>query len=151
IMTLNILEDYLQTFPGCLVVVSHDRYFMDKLVDHLFVIGLDAEIKDFPGNYSEWRESIDDNIIPKTSSAPEVISEPKPQKNIEVSYNDQKELNRLEREIAKLENNKKQIMEKFIEFATDSNKIIELNKELSLIENKLEEKEIIWLELASKT
>lgn len=151
IMTLNILEDYLQTFPGCLVVVSHDRYFMDKLVDHLFVIGLDSEIKDFPGNYSEWRESVTSSDTAGKKSAESMTNTEivKPVAN-ELSYNDQKELNKLEREISKLEDKKQKLMAQFLEFATDAHKIITLNRELAELESQIEEKETYWMELAAK-
>lgn len=153
IMTLNILEDYLQTFPGCLVVVSHDRYFMDKLVDHLFVIGMDSSIRDFPGNYSEWRESAADqhDISDKPAPAQQVAA-PEGQKAVagELSYNEQKELNKLEREISRLEDKKQALMAQFLEFATDAHKINELNKELAELEAKIEEKESAWIELAAK-
>lgn len=155
IMTLNILEDYLQQFPGCLLVVSHDRYFMDKLVDHLFVLGDGSEIRDFSGTYTEWR----DNYVPqgeedkKPAAAKEDNSqtnEAEPKKGRELSYQEQKELSKIERDIEKLEAKKKDVLERFVTHSTDSAKLAELNIELKKIEEGIEEKEMAWMELADK-
>lgn len=155
IMTLNILEDYLQQFPGCLIVVSHDRYFMDKLVDHLFVLGDSKEIRDFPGTYTEWRDnylSQAEMYAPQSSAKAEAgaADTPEPKKARELSYQEQKELSKLEREIEKLEGKKKEVLDKFITYATDSGKLAELNIELKKIEEGIEEKEMAWMELADR-
>src|SRR5699024_902951 len=102
--TLNVLESFLLDFPGCLIVVSHDRYFMDKIVDHLFVFGK-GEIQDFPGNYSDYRAFSLQN--PSESTKKEETTAPKKEKEkttkTALSYHEQKEFKKLEREIAQLE------------------------------------------------
>src|SRR5690606_18548698 len=108
--TLNILEEFLQNYQGCIIIVSHDRYFMDKLVDHLFVFEGDGEVRDFPGNYSQYREWEKDQ---EKSKAPEVVAEEKPKepenKSRKMSFKEKRELELLEKEIESLENEKKQL------------------------------------------
>jgi len=117
IVTLNVLENFLMDFPGCLIVVSHDRYFMDKIVDHLFVFRGDGIIEDFPGNYSDFR--IYEDSSPKTKkSDTEAISKPKKDwksnnDKVKLSYNEQKEYQKLEKEIAKLEKERDTLQNKF--------------------------------------
>jgi ABC transport system ATP-binding/permease protein len=146
IMTLNILEDYLTTFPGCLIIVSHDRYFMDKLVDHLFVLGQGESLQDYPGNYSEWRETQSSSTpvknLDKTPAKTDILGLKK-----ELSYQQQKDLAKLEREISKLEEKKSQLNEQFVTHATNPDKMLSLNKELQLIQQAIEDKEMVWLSL----
>ncbi|MCJ7756574.1 MAG: ATP-binding cassette domain-containing protein, partial [Gillisia sp.] len=120
IVTLNVLENFLLDFPGCLVVVSHDRYFMDKIVDHLFVFKGNTEIQDFPGNYSDYREyeasQIPDNSAKTKDANP---SNNKQQKNNSdpvntLTYNEKKEFGKLEKEIVNLEKKKEKIQQKFL-------------------------------------
>src|SRR5690606_10462934 len=111
IVTLNVLESFLLDFPGCLIVVSHDRYFMDKIVDHLFVFRGEAAIEDFPGNYSDFR-SYENSVVIEKESKPSTENNKKTWKkdqNNALSYEEQKEYKRLERSIAKLEEEKKEI------------------------------------------
>ncbi|WP_323788732.1 ABC-F family ATP-binding cassette domain-containing protein [Psychroserpens sp.] len=153
IVTLNILEDFLLDFPGCLLVVSHDRYFMDKIVDHLFVFKGNGEIQDFPGNYSDYREY--DSLQPserkpeiKESSISEVNdTQNKAQK---LSYNEQKEYKNLESKIRSLELDKKALEEKFTDISLSQDKISELSQQLQSIINDIEEKEMRWFELSEK-
>lgn len=148
VITLNVLEEYLMQFPGCIIIVSHDRYFMDKIVDHLFVLDSDSgNVKDFPGNYTDFRlrqeqdrrESYDQEKVKD-------ISEVKEQSK--ATYEQRKAYNRVMKEIEKLEEKKKDIEAKFLDGSLPLEKITELSKELEGIKEKLEEKEMEWLELA---
>lgn len=153
IVTLNILEDFLLDFPGCLLVVSHDRYFMDKIVDHLFVFKGDGEVQDFPGNYSDYRDY-------ESSTPPETKSDNT--ENIEnnhkdiankaqkLSYNEQKEYKNLESKIRSLELDKKAIEAKFNDLSLSQDKINELSQQLQKIINDIEDKEMRWFELSEK-
>lgn len=149
ITTLNVLEDYLQNFDGCLMIVSHDRYFMDRLVDHLFVFEGNGRIRDFPGNYTDYREKIGIPVAelpskekPKTEDST-ATAKPKGRK---LSYNEQRELDLLEKEIPDLEDKKLQLQEA-LTLETEYDKLQELSKEIQTIEATLEEKEMRWLEL----
>ncbi len=148
IVTLNILEDYLLQFPGCLIIVSHDRYFMDKLVDHLFIFEGDGQIKDFNGNYSAYRDikREEQKVLPKVKKEAGVTSVKEEVRKL--SYNEKKEFNQLETDIDKLEKRKLQIAELFNDATLDQEKIKELSLELGNIQNDLELKENRWLELS---
>ncbi|MFT6441829.1 MAG: ATP-binding cassette subfamily F protein uup [Salibacteraceae bacterium] len=158
IMTLNILEDFLLDFPGCVIIVSHDRYFMDKLVDHLFVLEKDKlSIKDFPGNYSQWRDwkkaggdKIEVVAVKKEvekKSKPKNVSTDKPQK---MSFNEKREFGILEVDIEKLEKRKAEINKKFEKGIEDSDDMLKLSDELGEIIGGLEAKSDRWLELSDK-
>ncbi len=147
VVTLNVLEDYLMQFPGCIIIVSHDRYFMDKIVDHLFVLdGESGNVKDFPGNYSDYRIKAIEKSKDYSNAAPKVVSEEKQQKK--ASYEQRKAYNRVIKEIEKLELKKKEIEVLFMDSTLSVEKITELSQELSVLKEKLEEKEMEWLELA---
>ena len=151
IVTLNVLENFLLDFPGCLIVVSHDRYFMDKIVDHLFVFRGHGVIDDFPGNYSDFR-------VYEDSKPPQLESNSKPQKkqNIKVNassklnYNEQKELKNLESKLKSLEYDKKQLESKFEDVELDMETIEKLSKELQNLIQLIEEMELRWMELIEK-
>jgi len=152
IVTLNVLESFLLDYPGCLLVVSHDRYFMDKIVDHLFIFRGEGQIEDFPGNYSDFR-AYEDSAEPKTLS--NVSTEKTNWKqnnptNSGLNFNEQKEFNKIEREIKDLEYQKKQIENLFSEGKVADNDITSKANELQTIIQKLEEKEERWFELSSK-
>jgi len=152
IVTLNVLESFLLDFPGCLLVVSHDRYFMDKIVDHLFVFRGEGEIEDFPGNYSDFR-SYEDSAEPKnlnSVSTEKVSWKEKNTASAGLNFNEQKEFNKLEREIKDLEYNKKQIEQEFADGKVADDKIEAKANELQKIIKSLEEKEERWFELSSK-
>ena len=150
IVTLNVLENFLLDFPGCLVVVSHDRYFMDKIVDHLFVFKGNAEIEDFPGNYTDYR-------VYENSQAKEEKTESKPKTSWKapkagsvLTYNEQKEFKRLEKEIEKLEKEKRGLETQFTNPSLAADTITELSIELGKLNNSIEEKTERWFELSSK-
>ncbi len=152
IVTLNVLENFLLDFPGCLIVVSHDRYFMDKIVDHLFVFRGNGRIEDFPGNYSDFRTY--DQSKPKSDSPK---AEEKPKKNwkstdskVKLSYNEQKEYQKLEKEIGKLEADKEILQNQFATENWDGEEINKQSKRLQEIVNTIDEKTERWFELSAK-
>jgi ATP-binding cassette subfamily F protein uup len=151
IVTLNVLESFLLDFPGCLLVVSHDRYFMDKIVDHLFVFRGDGEIEDFPGNYSDFRAYEDSAYVAlkeENKADKKAWKQNNPVGNL--SFNEQKEFQKIEREIKDLEFEKKQIEQLFSDGKVADNAIEKKANELQVIIKKLEEKEERWFELSSK-
>lgn len=149
IVTLNVLENFLLDFPGCLIVVTHDRYFMDKIVDHLFVFRGQGVIDDFPGNYSDFRTYEDS--IPKESTENKTEKKQwKKDSNSQLSYNEQKELKNIESKLKTLEFNKKELETKFNNESLSPEKINELSAELQQIIETIEEKEFRWLELLEK-
>ncbi|MCK5824486.1 MAG: ABC-F family ATP-binding cassette domain-containing protein [Ichthyobacteriaceae bacterium] len=152
ILTLNVLEDFLQDYPGVLLVVSHDRYFMDKIIDHLFVFEGDGIIRDFPGNYSDYREYSKLEKQEKSAIEKEKSSKGKKDtdRKVKLSYSESKEFKNLENDIKKLEANKAKISLKFETENLDSEKIQALTVEISEIDKKIENKEERWMELSMK-
>ncbi len=151
IITLNVLENFLLDFPGCLIVVTHDRYFMDKIVDHLFIFRGQGVIDDFPGNYSDFRTYEDSS--PKNIDKPEKKTEKKQWKkdnNSLLSYNEQKELKNIESKLNALEHDKKELENKFHDESLSTEEINELSTQLQQIINTIDEKELRWLELLEK-
>jgi len=152
IVTLNVLESFLLDFPGCLLVVSHDRYFMDKIVDHLFVFRGEGHIEDFPGNYSDFR-AYEDSAEPKSLSNVSTEKTHWKEKSTTPSglnFNDQKEFNKIERDIKDLEFQKKQIEQEFADGKVTDDAIEDKANELQKIIQSLEAKEERWFELSSK-
>jgi len=152
IVTLNVLESFLLDYPGCLLVVSHDRYFMDKIVDHLFIFRGEGQIEDFPGNYSDFR-AYEDSTEPKNLSSVSTEKVNWKQNNpttAGLNFNEQKEFSKLEREIKDLEYEKKHIENLFSEGKVADDKIETKANDLHKIIQKLEEKEERWFELSSK-
>ena len=151
IVTLNVLENFLLDFPGCLLVVTHDRYFMDKIVDHLFVFRGEGIIDDFPGNYSDFRTY--DDSLPKISESKSEDSEKKTWKkddNNKLSYNEQKELKNIESKLKSLEFDKNKLEAQFHDTSLDQDEINALSSELQVIIGAIEEKEMRWMELLEK-
>ncbi len=153
IITLNVLEEFLMEFPGCLVIVSHDRYFMDKIVEHLFVFEGNGQIKDFNGRYTEYREYRRQRDLEQKqdegASEKEKKQRVRPDKDKpKLSYEERKEFKRLEKEIEKLEERKDLIYERFNDPNISSEEIEKLSIEVAEIKNTIEEKEFRWMELA---
>ena len=151
IVTLNVLEDFLLDYPGCLVVVSHDRYFMDKIVDHLFVFKGNGEVEDFPGNYTDYR--VYEESVPPTDDTPKKEATKNTWRKDGMkglSFNEQKEYNRLEKEITQLEEKKTAIEATFAEGSLSSNEIQEQSVALQETLNAIEEKTERWFELTEK-
>ena len=151
IVTLQVLEEYLQNFKGCVIVVSHDRYFMDKVVDHLLVFKGQGDIRDFPGNYSDYR----DWKLAKAEHEKEA-AKPKEEKTQRVrltdkrrmTFKERKEFEQLEKEIAALEEEKKQIEEALCSGTLSVDELTEKSKRLPLLNDELDEKTMRWLELS---
>ena len=156
IVTLNVLENFLLDFPGCLLVVSHDRYFMDKIVDHLFIFRGDTVIEDFPGNYSDFRAYEDSTVI-ENRAAKSKAQENNSTKNswktedksAKLSYLEQREYKSLEKEIQKLEEKKGEIQLKFVDGALLGDVIAALSIELKEISQVIETKTERWFELSA--
>ena len=152
IMTLAVLEEYLRVFQGCVIIVSHDRYFMDKIVDHLFVFDGAGSIKDFPGSYTVWRnKQLDDEEQErKKLKKPEAkeLSKPVKLKERKLNFNEKRELEQLEKEIEGLENEKVQINDALNSGTLNSSELQEKATRFSVISDILEEKEMRWLELS---
>ena len=154
IVTLQILEEYLQDFPGCVIVVSHDRYFMDKVVDHLLVFKGQGEIKDFPGNYTQYREwaNLEENKTSSSSSSCSTSTAGKPSYRHDdrrrLSYKEKREMEQLEKDIAALEDEKKKIEEALCGGTTEVDEITAMSKRLPQINEELDEKSMRWLELS---
>ncbi len=156
IVTLNVLESFLLDFPGCLLVVSHDRYFMDKIVDHLFVFRGNAIVEDFPGNYTDFRAYEDSAVVEKRlekSKSTEKVSNKGSWKQEEsgskLSYLEQKEYRSLEKEIQKFEDKKKDIQQQFLEENLSGEDIANLSIELKEVEDVIEIKTERWFELSA--
>lgn len=152
IVTLNVLENFLLDYPGCLLVVSHDRYFMDKIVDHLFVFRGKGEIEDFPGNYSDFRTYEDSAEPVKEEKVESANAKSWKEKQVKsgLTFNEQKEFQKIEREIKDLEFKKKEIEAEFAEGKVADDKIETKANELQKIIQSLEEKEERWFDLSSK-
>ena len=154
IVTLQILEEYLQDFPGCVIVVSHDRYFMDKVVDHLLVFRGQGDIKDFPGNYTQYREwvALEDKKAVSAGQASMTSSTSKPcyrhDDRRRLSYKEKREMEQLEKDIATLEAEKKQIEEALCGGTTSVDEITAMSKRLPMLNDELDEKSMRWLELS---
>jgi len=155
IVTLNVLESFLLDFPGCLIVVSHDRYFMDKIVDHLFIFKGNGVIEDFPGNYSDYRAYESSKLYEERESKAGVKTEKKQWKEKDdspkLSYLEQKELKQLEKQIQKLEEQRVVLQGKFTEEGLSGEDIDQLSIDLGEVENLLEQKTERWFELSSIT
>ncbi|MDT8415823.1 MAG: ABC-F family ATP-binding cassette domain-containing protein [Flavobacteriaceae bacterium] len=149
ILTLNVLENFLLDYPGCLLVVSHDRYFMDKIVDHLFVFRGQAEVEDFPGNYSDYR-AYEESKPPqdkKTEKAGEVKAKGQP---AGLSSQEKKQVRDLENELEKLTSEKQRLEQKFTNTALSPEEITKISIQLNEVNQTIDEKEMLWLELTDK-
>jgi ATP-binding cassette subfamily F protein uup len=156
IITLNVLENFLLDFPGCLVVVSHDRYFMDKVVDHLFIFRGEGIVEDFPGNNSDFRAYEDSMEVEERdarNNEPTLSPEKKSWRNEgssqKLSYSEQKEYNNLERDIEKLEVKKEAIQKQFTDNSLTGEQIDELSIALQEVLGLIKEKTDRWFALAA--
>lgn len=157
IITLQVLEEYLRSFHGCVIVVSHDRYFMDKVVDHLLVFRGQGEVKDFPGNYTQFREMEDlrekqeaDKEPAKSNATQPVVEKQKPrltEAKRRLTFKEKQEYEQLGRDIEALEAEKKQIEEALSSGTISVEQITEMSKRLPILTDELDEKEMRWLEL----
>ena len=155
IQTLQVLEEYLQDFPGCVIIVSHDRYFMDKVVDHLLVFKGQGVIKDFPGNYTQFREWQNLQLKEETNVPKNKTTKPTPKRSSQrdsqkkrLSYNEKREFEQLEKDIARLENEQKQIEEELCSGKLSVEELTEKSKRLPVLKEELDEKSMRWLELS---
>ena len=151
IVTLNVLEEYLRNFKGCVIVISHDRYFMDKVADHLLVFKGNGELKDFPGNYTDYREWRQEQAEKARQEGKKSVAEkPKPVENSRrrLSFKERKELEQLETEIAKLEEEKKTIETLLCSGTLSVDELTEKSKRLPELTDTLDEKTLRWLELS---
>lgn len=152
IVTMQILEEYLQDFPGCVIVVSHDRYFMDKVVDHLLVFKGQGEVKDFPGNYSQYRQwlamedaaTVRDNKEPKGKAAKSYRHDDRRR----MTYKERLEFEKLEKEIAQLEEEQHLIEDALCSGTLSVDELTEKSKRLPVLQSELDEKSMRWLELS---
>lgn len=150
IQTLQIFEEYLADFPGCVIIVSHDRYFMDKVVDHLLVFKGGGEVQDFPGNYTQYREWC--SLKSKDDAAKEkrepVTREKRQQERRRLTYKEKMEYARLEQEIAEIEAERKAVEDKLCSGTLPIEELTEFSKRLPKLKEELDEKEMRWLELS---
>ena len=155
IQTLQILEEYLQDFPGCVIVVSHDRYFMDKVVDHLLVFKGEGEIQDFPGNYTQYRDY--QKMKSKEENQQKPIKKPtnnEPKSNNshnekrKMTFKEKQEYEQLTEKISVLEEERKQLEEELCSGKLSVDELTEKSKRLPLLKNELDELELRWLELS---
>ena len=159
IMTLNVLEEYLQSFAGCVLVVSHDRFFMDKIVDHLFVFEGEGKITDFPGNYTVYRNKVEEEEQQKARVEAKIKAETKAQAEAtensapaqtkkKLSYNEKREFEQLENEIPELELQKEELENLMNSGELPHDQLYEKSLELEKVKTLLDEKELRWLELS---
>ncbi|WP_010415961.1 ABC-F family ATP-binding cassette domain-containing protein [Anaerophaga thermohalophila] len=155
ILTLNVLEDYLQQFDGCVLVVSHDRYFLDKVTDHLFIFERNGTIKDFPGNYTDYREQMAKELQEKRA-ATSAGQQPKKQKPArlpnknKLTFKEKKEMESLEQQIEKLEDQKKELEDQLNSGSLSGDELLKTSSTLGNLMKELDKCEMRWLELSEK-
>lgn len=156
IVTLNVLEEYLQNFGGCVIVVSHDRYFMDKVVDHLLVFRGQGELQDYPGNYSDWREweTLNNQPEPQPNQNNQSVQngtlKPKTEKTPKLSFKEKQEFAALEEELPKLESEKAELEALMSSGTLSGPEIVERGHRMQELIDLIDEKEMRWLELSEK-
>lgn len=158
IVTLNVLEEYLRNFKGCVIVVSHDRYFMDKVVDHLLVFRGNADLKDFPGNYTQYRDwkEVQDQLEkeaevarqPKQTSAPEKNNRPQPEQKKKLTFKERKEFEALEVEIPQLEAEKAELETAMSSGTLSNDELMVKSERIAKVMEEIDEKTMRWLELS---
>lgn len=158
IVTLNVLEEYLRNFKGCVIVVSHDRYFMDKVVDHLLVFRGNADLKDFPGNYTQYRDwkEVQDQLEkeaeaarqPKQTSVPEKNNRPQPEQKKKLTFKERKEFEALEVEIPQLEAEKAELETAMSSGTLSNDELMAKSERIAKVIDEIDEKTMRWLELS---
>ena len=151
IVTLNVLEDYLSKYDGCVLIVSHDRFFMDKVVDHLFVFEGNGKVKDYPGNYTQYRDWKNSQVKAETAAAkPEQPKSTKERTDAKrrMTFKEKKEFEQLEADIEQLETEKSEIEAALSGGESDAKKITELSTRFDEISRLLDEKSDRWIELS---
>ena len=158
IVTLNVLEEYLRNFKGCVIVVSHDRYFMDKVVDHLLVLRGNADLKDFPGNYTQYRDwkEVQDQLEkeaeaarqPKQTSVPEKNNRPQPEQKKKLTFKERKEFEALEVEIPQLEAEKAELETAMSSGTLSNDELMVKSERIAKVMEEIDEKTMRWLELS---
>ena len=158
IVTLNVLEEYLRNFKGCVIVVSHDRYFMDKVVDHLLVFRGNADLEDFPGNYTQYRDwkEVQDQLEkeaeaarqPKQAPAPEKNNRPQNEQKKKLSFKERKEFEALEEEIPALEAEKAELETAMSSGTLSNDELMAKSERIAKVIEEIDEKTMRWLELS---
>ncbi|TNE54065.1 MAG: ABC transporter ATP-binding protein, partial [Bacteroidetes bacterium] len=156
VLTLQVLEDFLEDYPGCVVIVTHDRYFMDRLVDHLFVFEGNGNVRDFNGTYVEFRMREKAALKEKAAAAKSTVDKTQPATSADtpqegLSKTERNEMKRLEKDIASMERRKAEILERFNSSDLNSDDATQLSAELGVLQESLDEKEMRWLELAERS
>ncbi|MDE5418944.1 ABC-F family ATP-binding cassette domain-containing protein [Labilibaculum sp. DW002] len=153
IMTLNVLEDYLMNFKGCLIIVSHDRYFMDKVVEHMFVFEGQGKIRNFPGNYTIYRDSVDQELKQQKKSEKQIKpkkEKPKQEQSKKLSFNEKREFEQLEVDIETLTSEKEEIETAMSSGSLSNDELMEKASRIEQVIELIDEKEFRWLELSER-
>jgi ATP-binding cassette subfamily F protein uup len=154
LQTLRTLEEFLLEYPGCILIVSHDRYFMDRMVDHLFAFEGNGVIRDYPGNYTQYREALLNGLIQDEKAAHQIMvdkSQPKAltKEKVQLSFNEKREFEALENEIAVL-GEEKTTLESAMNAGMDYDELQKAAERVQVLVSLLDEKELRWLELSEK-
>ena len=149
--TLSVLENFLLDFPGCLLIVSHDRYFMDRLVDHLFVFEGEGIVRDFPGNYSQYRDTVKEQEPKETEIKPQKPVEGTSPAKKKLTYKEQREFETIEKQIPQLEKERQELFERLNNGELPYEQLQKLTDRVSFLSNEIHEKELRWLELSENT
>jgi ATP-binding cassette subfamily F protein uup len=150
ILTLATLEDFLEDYPGCLIIVSHDRYFLDKLTNHLFVFEGGGEIKDYNGSYLEYRleRDLKESAEKEEALIPKKMPQKREKEKTKLSFKEKIEFDELTQLLPKLEARKAEITAFFEAGSSDAQKLLDLSAEMETLQAEIEEKEMRWLELS---
>ena len=152
IMTLNVLEDYLKSFQGCLIIVSHDRFFTDKVVDRVFAFEGDGVVKDFPGNYTQYKNKKEEEELLRKQEEKKIPVAPKPVREKEkvrkLTFKERQEMQQLESDMEKLNSEKTELETALNSGTLDTDELVRSSQRIAEIIDLLDEKEMRWLELS---